>query len=72
VKKYAKADDIASKHGGSDGSGSDDDAAFLSSSDDEDETPGGPFNLCFPSKDSQHSRICCRSANCMRPLLQVT
>jgi hypothetical protein len=39
VKKYAKADDIASK-GGSDGSGSDDDAAFLSSSDDDEETPG--------------------------------
>lgn len=39
VKKYAKADDIASKHG-SDGSGSDDDAAFLSSSDDDEETPG--------------------------------
>jgi ubiquitin-conjugating enzyme E2 H len=39
VKKYAKADDIASK-GGSDGSGSDDDAEFLSSSDDDEETPG--------------------------------
>ena len=40
VKRYAKADDIATKHGVSDDGSGSEDGAYLSSSDDE-ETPGG-------------------------------
>jgi hypothetical protein len=75
VKKYAKADDIASK-GGSDGSGSDDDAAFLSSSDDDEETPGDHagrhiHTLARALMNWSQSMMYCHTAECVYPLLQV-
>jgi len=61
VKRYAKADDAAPKHGGSDaGSGSDEEGggAYLSSSEEEDDTPGAlpetPYAiLCRSSEFAQ-------------------